>query len=85
MALKEEEAFMDCSFQNVQCCFPLLLSASSKVSHNATLASTTVTNFPLMEGAMEAFSLWKIQCSGLWPLLYPYRYKGKTIMSARYK
>ena len=65
--------------------FSPVLFAASKVSYNATNASTTVTNFPLMEGVMEAFHLSKIQCSGLRSLLYPYRCKRKMIMSARYK
>ena len=69
---------------------PLLFSpalfTALKVSYDATLVSTTVTNFPLLEGAMEAFHFWKIQwCSGLRPLLYPYRCKRKMIISARYK
>jgi hypothetical protein len=58
------------------------LLMASKVRYDATLVSTTVTNFPLLEGAMEAFHLWKIQCSGLRPLLYPYWCKTKMIMSA---
>jgi hypothetical protein len=31
---------------------------------------TTVTKFPLLEGAMESFCLWKVQSSRLGPLLY---------------
>ncbi len=58
-----------------QLLFSPALSTATKVSYNVTCASasTTVTNFPLIEGAMEAFRLWKIQCSGLQPLLYPYQ------------
>ena len=41
------------------------------VSYDVTVASTTVTNFPLMEGAMEAFRLLKM------PLLYPYQCKER--------
>ena len=38
---------------------PAVLFTASKVSYDVTLASTTVTNFLLMEGAIEAFRLWK--------------------------
>jgi hypothetical protein len=69
-----------------QLLFSPVLFVASKVSHDAALASTTVTNFPLMEGAMEAFRIWKrIQCSWLRPLRYPYQCKRKKIMSDRYK
>jgi hypothetical protein len=37
----------------------------------------TMTNFPFMEGVMEAFLPWKILRSGLWPLLHPHQCKKR--------
>ena len=71
MASKKEEAVVDCSLHECKLS-PPVLSTASKVRYDVTLASITVTNFPFMEEALEAFCLWKIHClqgSGLFCIL----------------
>jgi hypothetical protein len=47
--------------------FSLALFTASKVSYDATIESTTATNFPLLEGAMDVSAYEKSKAQGSGP------------------